>query len=237
MSVLTLINQKGWVFEGVHNAYTVALLALERSSPSQPASIRGSGPSTELTDATRRPSSRSASPTPGPTLGGGLETGYAEPLVAIYPGPASSMAHYREVREAGPEMVPVLEFRSWSRSAAFPQVPNRAAFRVWRKMKQHPRFDGSDLDERDAPAGGGGDGDSGRSRETSTPRPTATGSSATTDMELPSSRGATRDPRQGPLHERRWRFRPVRELDATGDRDRFMNDDGAAAAKAGLSDE
>ncbi|MXZ98106.1 MAG: hypothetical protein F4076_02270 [Acidimicrobiaceae bacterium] len=65
------------------------------------------------------------------------------------------MAHYREVREAGPEMVPVLEFRRWSRSAAFPQVPNRAAFRVWRKMKQHPRFDGSNLDERDASAGGG----------------------------------------------------------------------------------
>ena len=155
MSVLTLINQKGWVFEGVHNAYTVALLTIERSSRWRPASTPDSGPSTGLTDATPLPSSQSASPTLGPTPGGGLETGDAEPLVAVYPGPASSMAHYREVREAGPEIVPVLEFRSWSKSAAFPQVPNRAAFRVWRKMKQHPRFDGSDLDERDAPAGGG----------------------------------------------------------------------------------
>lgn len=50
-------------------------------------------------------------------------------------------------------MVPVSEFRRWSDSAAFPQVPSRAAFRVWRKMKQHPRFDGSDIDDR--VAGGG----------------------------------------------------------------------------------
>ena len=41
--------------------------------------------------------------------------------------------------------MPLSEFRNWSASAAFPQVPSRAAFRVWRKMKLHPRFDGSDL--------------------------------------------------------------------------------------------
>ncbi len=38
------------------------------------------------------------------------------------------------------------EFAGWSTTAAFPQVPSRAAFRVWRKMKAHPRFDGADLE-------------------------------------------------------------------------------------------
>ena len=88
------------------------------------------------------------------------------------------MAHYREVREAGPEIVPVLEFRSWSKSAAFPQVPNRAAFRVWRKMKQHPRFDGSDL------AGDGGLSERERERERSRAwrfRPVQGDFNATTD--------------------------------------------------------
>ena len=51
--------------------------------------------------------------------------------------------------------MPVSEFRSWSESAAFPQVPSRAAFQVWRKMKLHPRFDGSDLDESRRAGGGG----------------------------------------------------------------------------------
>ena len=41
------------------------------------------------------------------------------------------------------------EFAGWSTTAAFPQVPSRAAFRVWRKMKAHPRFDGADLGERE----------------------------------------------------------------------------------------
>jgi len=130
----------------------------------------------------------------------------------------------------------VAEFRRWSKSAAFPQVPNRAAFRVWRKIKQHPRFDGSDLAgdsalsererEREGDLGRGG---SGRSRETSTPRTTGTASSGTTGMALPSSGGTPRDARPGPVRERRWRFRPVRELDATADRGRFVNDDGVLA--------
>jgi hypothetical protein len=46
---------------------------------------------------------------------------------------------------------------------------------------------------------------------------------------LSSSGGVPRDPRPGAFRERRWRFRPVRELDATNDRNKFMNDDGTAA--------
>jgi len=157
MSVLTLINHKGWVFDGVHNSYTVALITITRSSRtrssrSPPASTPRNGPSTEWTDATRSRFSRSVKAAPAPNLGGGLEASTGESHVAIYPGPASSLLHYREVLGSGPELVPVSEFRRWSESAAFPQVPTRAAFRVWRKMKQHPRFDGSDLAGDSAPS-------------------------------------------------------------------------------------
>lgn len=37
------------------------------------------------------------------------------------------------------------EFLGWSNTAAFPQIPTKAAFRVWRKIKSHPRIDGEDL--------------------------------------------------------------------------------------------
>jgi len=46
-----------------------------------------------------------------------------------------------------PELVPVSEFTRWSNTAAFPQIPTRPAFRVWRKIKHHPRFDGADLSD------------------------------------------------------------------------------------------
>ena len=143
--------------------------------------------------------------------------------------------------EGEPELVPVSEFQRWSRTAAFPQVPTRPAFRVWRKMKLHPRFDGSDLPETvgepagsttaDPPATGGSD----RSRETSTRPRIGTDSSATTSLALPSSGGTPRNPRQGKIRERRWRFRPIRELDATNDRKRFMKDDGHAASQTANS--
>ena len=120
-------------------------------------------------------------------------------------------------------MVPVSEFARWSDTYAFPQIPTRAAFRVWRKIKQHPRFDGPTT-----PDGGGGGGGSVQCRATSTQRQTVTDSSTTTVMALPPSLRIPRNPRQGPVHERRWRFRPIREFDATHDRFRFMNDDGAA---------
>ena len=229
IAVLTLINHKGWVFDEVHNSYTVALVTVTRSSPSPPASTPLNGRSTGWTGATRPRSSRSASTTLELNPGGGLEAHLAEPHVAVYPGPASSREHYRDLLRAGPELVPVAEFCRWSDSVAFPQVPSRAAFRVWRKMKQHPRFDGSDLASDRAPGGGVADGGSGRSRATSTQRTIGTASSATTGVALPSSGGTPRDPRPGPVRERRWRFRPVRELDATGDRGRFVNDDGVSA--------
>ncbi len=54
-------------------------------------------------------------------------------------------------------------------------------------------------------------------------------------MELPSGGRVPRHPRPGLVRERRRRFRPIRELDATHDRDWFVNDDGASAQSgAGL---
>jgi len=38
-------------------------------------------------------------------------------------------------------LIGVSEFLGWSNTAAFPQIPTREAFRVWRRMKLHPRFD------------------------------------------------------------------------------------------------
>ena len=216
MSVLTLINHKGWVFDGVHNSYTVALITVVRSSPSPPVSTRASGPSTESTAATPWPSSQSARSTLGLSPGGGFETPPDEPQVAIYPGPASSLDHYREVLDAGPEMVPVSEFQSWSKSAAFPQVPSRGAFRVWRKMKLHPRFDGSDLKPSPSRA------------EPSRAEPSrARPGQARPGQAKPSQA----KPSQAKPVYRSWRFRPVQgDLNATNDRHRFHRDDGRGAS-------
>ena len=148
MSVATLINHKGWVFEGVHNSYTVALVGVTRSSRSSPASIPDSGPSMESTAGTRSRWSQSTRSTAEPTLGGGFEE-IDEPHVAIYPGPANSLPHFREVVYGKPELIPVSEFSRWSSSAAFPQIPTRSAFSVWRKIKRQPRFDGTDQRERE----------------------------------------------------------------------------------------
>lgn len=174
MSVSTLINNRGWVFEGIHNAYTVALVVATRFYPSLPASTPASGRSTASTDATLLHSSPSGRSRFGPTPGGGFDKDDQGPYVAIYPGPANSLRHFRQITAEGPAVVPIAEFVRWSNSAAFPQVPTLAAFNVWRKMKHHPRFILT------------------RERES-------------------------------------WRLRPVREFDASRDRDRFMKDDGNAA--------
>ena len=142
ISVATLINHKSWVFDGIHNSYTVALISATRSSPSPPASTPDNGHSTASTADTQSGSSPSTNPTPELNQGGRFDD---EPSVAIYAGPATSETHFNETRKAGAEIVPVSEFSRWSNTAAFPQVPTREAFRVWRKIKKHPRFDGADL--------------------------------------------------------------------------------------------
>ena len=145
VTTASLINHKGWVFDGVHNSYTVVLAAVTRGSPLSVASIPNSGPSTMSTAATRLPSSPYSSQAPAKSPGGGFEAEPGEPHVAIYPGPAASLARFRRLVDNKPELIPVREFARWSESAAFPQLPSREAFRVWRRMKLHPRFDGSDI--------------------------------------------------------------------------------------------
>ena len=149
MSVATVINNKGWAFAGVHNSYTVALVVWR--SPSSPASTTDSGLSTASTDATPSPSSPLQSPTHVETPGGVFDPADDQvPSVAIYPGPAQSQKDFDAIVARGPETVKVSELLTWSNTAAFPQIPTRAAFKVWRKIKSHPRFDGADY------AGGGG---------------------------------------------------------------------------------
>ena len=109
-----------------------------------------------------------------------------------------------------PELVPIAEFCRWSDSVAFPQLPSRAAFRVWRRMKQHPRLDGADAPSRADPP----------------PPPPPQLANA------PSSRGPQRDQRQASPRPRRWRVRPFAELHATFDKKRFVLDDGEAARTA-----
>ncbi|MYG94592.1 MAG: hypothetical protein F4138_06335 [Acidimicrobiia bacterium] len=237
MSVATVINHKGWVFEGVHNSYTVALVSVTRCFPLPHASTPSSGPSTGSMAATPSPSFQLANSVSGPIPGGGFEGDPDEPYVAIYPGPASSFVHFRELVDGKPEHIPVSEFIRWSNTAAFPQIPNRPAFRVWRKMKQHPRFDGADLpDSSDdlslslslgEPEVGGSD----QSKAMSIQQTTGDDSSETMGMGLPSSFRTPLDSRQVQICERRWHFRPSRELDSTNDRSRFLKDDGHAAVR------
>jgi len=110
-----------------------------------------------------------------------------------------------------PELVPVSEFTRWSNTAAFPQIPTRPAFRVWRKIKRHPRFDGADLNESSL----------------------SLSLSERPELEIPASPGRFQlDHRPTSIRQRRWRFRPVAELHATHDRSEFVNDDGASAQSA-----
>ena len=190
------------MFDGVHNSYTVVLAAVTRGSPSSSASIPDSGPSTMSTAATQLLSSPHSSRTPAKSLGAGFEAQPGEPHVAIYPGPAASLTQFRRLVDDKPELIPVREFARWSESAAFPQLPSREAFRVWRRMKLHPRFDGSDIAATPPPAGLAQPANSGRPQ---------------------------RDQRQATTPARRWRSRPHRELDATNDKRLFIADAGASA--------
>ena len=214
VSVSTLINHGGWVFEDVHRSYTVALVAITRSRLPPPASTPESGSSTTSTRATQSRSSRSVDDLGNhATRRGGLED---SPHVAIFPGPAVSLEHFRRLIEEKPEEVPVAEFAGWSSTAAFPQVPTRAAFRVWRTMKQHPRFDGADL-ERDLSL----------SLSLSLSIPEAVASEAGPGRPQRHQRSVAI-----PSRRRAWRLRPIAELHATADRSRFANDDGDYARYA-----
>ena len=144
--IATLVNHKGWVFEGIHNSYTVALAVLRRRPPLQLVSTPGSGLSTMSMAATASPSSRFAGLGQTPSRGGGFEAQGDEPCVAIYPGPAISLQLFHEIVDGRPQLIPVTQFGSWSDNCAFPQLPTKSAFQVFLKMREAPSFGESKLD-------------------------------------------------------------------------------------------
>ena len=155
-------------------------------------------------------------------------------------GPYSSRATYRARRDIGSAQVPTDEFVSWSNDAGFPQLPDHpGALRLFRRLRDHPRLDGRSVgrsvgrtdgrtDHR--PASIIGDGEFVPCRGISTPRTTSTASSST--LASPPDRRTSRHGRQAPVHPRRRRVRPHRELDATNDKHWFILDDGDAAVIA-----
>lgn len=173
--------------------------------------------------------SQSANSTiPAPNHGGIFEAALDEPRidephVAIYAGPASSLAHYQQLLAIGPELVPVSEFHQWSKTAAFPQVPSHDAFQVWRKMKMHPRFDGSDLDRK-------ADVERTHRIYRQHPTPDASNPDRITDNERAASTASTTV--NSPPPPRGWKFRPIQgDYNATTDRHRFLRDDGRGASE------
>lgn len=97
ITVATLINHKGWVFEDLHNSYTVVLATIIRYSPSSPASTPGSGLSPMWTLGTQSRWSQPKGETVERVRGGGFESDVGVPCVAIYPGPANSLQQFRDL--------------------------------------------------------------------------------------------------------------------------------------------
>ena len=95
-----LVNNGKWVFDDVHQQYTIALCSIRK----------------------------------------GLDhTGQ----VAMR-GPYASRGAYSN--RAAVTTIPVEEFNSWSKAAVFPLVPSNAALNTFRRLRNHPRLDRSDID-------------------------------------------------------------------------------------------
>ena len=95
-----LVNKGKWVFEDVHQQYTIALCSIRK--------------------------------------------GLAHVGKVVLRGPYSSCGMY-ENRPAATEIL-VEEFMSWSKVSAFPLLPSPAALAPFRRLRNHPRLDGSDVD-------------------------------------------------------------------------------------------
>ncbi|MGP9604998.1 Eco57I restriction-modification methylase domain-containing protein [Brachybacterium sp. AOP42-E1-35] len=93
-SVVFLANNGGWIFDTVHNSYTIGLTVASRGGAGV---VRWTGPFLNERD---------------------FRTG------------AGDLAE-----------VPASEFLSWSRTAAFPLIPDPVSAEVFRLMKRSPRFD------------------------------------------------------------------------------------------------
>ena len=145
-------------------------------------------------------------------------------------GPFHDLVHYRTGMALPPQQIPVDEFNTWTSNAAVPMLPSDRALRVFRKMRHHPRFDGSTtggeppnrinrLDTgryREIP------GDTGRYREIPGPVPAASGTQRHDRSEsVPSG------------DQSRWESRLIWEFDAGKDKVLFVRDAGAGAMRPG----
>ncbi len=99
--VTQLLNTGGWVFEDVHQQYTIVLCSI------------GKGPEHVGKVAMR--------------------------------GPYASRLAYD--KRSDPAEIQTEEFKSWSQIAAFPLLPSDTALATFRRLRNHPRLDRSNLDQ------------------------------------------------------------------------------------------
>ena len=98
--VTQLVNNGKWVFEDVHQQYTIALCSIGK--------------------------------------------GKAHPGKVAMRGPYASHIAYNH--RSHPTEITTEEFNTWSDMAAFPLIPSDAALATFRKLRNHPRLDRSNLD-------------------------------------------------------------------------------------------
>lgn len=113
-------------------------------------------------------------------------------------GPFLSLWNFLDQSPSSCHAVPIDEFRTWSTSAGFPQVPaSPGSLTLFRKLRAHPRFDRTSSSASQS--------DSQRPESSSSPE---------AELTLPRTQ------------RERWHFRPHAELHATNDRRFFTRLDG-----------
>ena len=122
LHLTTLRNKGHWVFDDVHQQYQVVLVSIHNRQ----------------TNTEDQPKAHH--------LTGHCSIGPEADRALALTGPFHGLAHYRTGMALQPQQVPVDEFITWTSNAAVPMLPSDQALRVFRKMRLHPRFDGSTTD-------------------------------------------------------------------------------------------
>ena len=143
------------------------------------------------------------------------------------------LVHYKTGMALPPQQIPVDEFNTWTPNAAVPMLPSDQALRVFRKMRQHPRFDGSTTgssqQDRLSNLGRAPTGTDGHRRA-------PTGTDGHRRAPISSLVGVPCDSGQEPVPPRdqpRWQSRLIRDFDASLDKHLFVRDAGAGAMRPG----
>ena len=208
LHLTTLRNKGHWVFDDVHQQYQVVLVSIHNRQ-------------TNTEDQPKAP----------PLDGTLLNRPEADQALALT-GPFHGLVHYRTGMTHQPQQVPVDEFITWTSNAAVPMLPSDQALRVFRKMRQHPRFDGSPTDNGLPSRLDRLQGSLGQSRAVSG----SLGQSRAVSGEVPAASGTQRHDRSGPVpsgDQSRWQSRLVWEFDAGKDKVLFVRDAGAKAVRPG----